>query len=145
MDLSKLIHKFATWMHKSYYMDLSKLFHAFLARCQTNPSWIFTKIPKLVEASALKVLKSQRTGNAFGPLCLWQCFIWWFILMWFTNPQTPANMDFIWRAWLWFGDYSFIIYIHFHKSRIKMILVVASQWKLIKSNLPYFWYWHLYW
>ena len=43
------------------YMDLSKLFHTFLAHCQTNP--------KLVEASVLKELKAVplvhfASGNA---------------------------------------------------------------------------------
>ena len=52
-------------------MDFSKLLYVFITLCQTKSSCRLTKISKLIEASALKVL------NASGPLYLWQCFMLW--------------------------------------------------------------------
>ena len=55
------------------YMDLSKLFYAFLALCQKKPSWRFQILSKLL--LWIKIVEWVKVLNAMGPLRLWQCFL----------------------------------------------------------------------
>ena len=66
-----------------------------LAFCQRKSSWSLCKISKLWK-------KGFKTLNTFGPLCLWQCFIWdgCFYWNWLSKYISCWNflLYFIWQS-----------------------------------------------
>ena len=72
MELSKVL----TWIWQSSYMNLSKLFSAFLAFAKQNQNEVWLRFQSLLKLLLLtKGVDWVETLNALGPLYLWRYFL----------------------------------------------------------------------